>query len=180
MATTQQEIKSFWQTNKYLSKSGFVKTHPYPFLVELDPSPEDENGQSFETLASKGQSDRSSFQRSAQIDMNSRIFRIAKREKGSFGEKISVGRTLNNDIVLRHSSISKFHAYFSCEDVRYAYYVTDVGSMNGTRVEEVPLTPMKKTEVHNGNKISFGDELHFLFLDAQDLYTRIKILERFM
>lgn len=179
MATELQDLRAFWQTNKYLSKSGFAKTHPYPFLVELDPQPEGDDGRAFETLASRGEEDKSAFRRSSNVDLSSRLFRIAKRSGASFNEKVTVGRTLNNDIVLRHGSVSKFHAYFTAGDVRIEYHITDVGSMNGTFVNDIRLTPMKKTEVHFGDKVSIGDELHFLFLNAEDLYSRIKILERF-
>jgi pSer/pThr/pTyr-binding forkhead associated (FHA) protein len=181
MATEIQDIRSFWETNKYLSKSGFEKTHPYPFLVELDPRPPDgEDSRDFETLASKGRDDRERFQKSSQIDMTSRLFRVVKRDKTTFGNKISVGRSMNNDIVLRHPSISKFHAFFTVGDVRIEYHLTDVNSTNGSFLNDVRLTPMKKDEVRFGDRVSIGGELQFLFLNAQDLFSRIKIMERFL
>ncbi|MHC4599535.1 MAG: FHA domain-containing protein [Planctomycetota bacterium] len=175
-----QDIREFWQANKYLSKSGFIKTHPYPFLVEVGTQQADGDSRDFETLASGGEQDRSRFQQTAQIEMTSRIFRIVKQEEDAFGSKISVGRSLNNSVVLRHPSISKFHAYFTAGEVRNDHHLTDVNSLNGTFLNDVRLTPMQKSEVRNGDKVAFGEELQFLFLDAEDLYSRIRILERFM
>ncbi|MHC5081196.1 MAG: FHA domain-containing protein [Planctomycetota bacterium] len=180
MATESQDLQTFWEANKYLSKSGFAKTHPYPFLVELDPKPQEGDGQDFETLASGGEADRLRFQQTSQIDMASRVFRVVKRGKNSFGNKISVGRSMNNDLVLRHPSVSKFHAYFTVGDVRIEYHITDVNSKNGTLLNNARLTSMKKQEIRNGDMVTFGEDLHFLFLNADDLYSRIRILERFM
>ncbi|MHC4779505.1 MAG: FHA domain-containing protein [Planctomycetota bacterium] len=179
MGTEIQDIRAFWQANKYLSKSGFIKTHTYPFLVEVDPAPQDGDSRDFETLASGGEQDRERFHQSSQIEMASRVFRIIKQEEDSFGAKISIGRSLNNSIVLRHPSISKFHAYFTAGEVRVEHHITDVNSKNGTFLNEVRLTAMQKSEVRNGDKIRFGDDLVFLFLEAQDLYSRISILQRF-
>jgi len=180
MATEIQDIRFFWEANKYLSKSGFEKTHPYPFLVELDPKPQEGDSRDFETLASAGQEDRARFQRASQIDMSSRVFRVVKSDKTTFGNKISVGRSMNNDIVLRHPSISKFHSYFTVGDVRVEFHLTDVNSTNGSFINDVRLTAMKKGEVVFGDRVSIGGELQFLFLNASDLYSRIKIMERFL
>jgi hypothetical protein len=48
-----------------------------------------------------------------------------------FSERISVGRARNNDVVLRHESVSKFHAWIA-RDESDAYYVADASSRNGT------------------------------------------------
>src|SRR5688500_18771120 len=37
---------------------------------------------------------------------------ICKRAEASFLHQVSVGRARNHDIVLRHRSVSKFHAWF--------------------------------------------------------------------
>jgi hypothetical protein len=68
---------------------------------------------------------------------------------------ISVGRAHNKDIVLRHSTISKFHAWFEMEppdDV----YVTDAGSTNLSRLNGQPLEPRVRTAVGPGDVVRFG------------------------
>lgn len=70
-----------------------------------------------------------------------------------FPERISVGRALNNDVVLRHASVSKFHAYFECDD-KGGFYVTDARSKNTTTVNGAVVESMAR--VHAGDEIAFG------------------------
>lgn len=71
-----------------------------------------------------------------------------------FAERISVGRARNNDIVLRDGSVSKFHAWFECDD-NESFYVVDAGSTNKTVLEgqEVGRSPLL---VRDGAKLRFG------------------------
>jgi hypothetical protein len=70
-----------------------------------------------------------------------------------FVDRISVGRAHNNDIVLRHSSVSKFHAWLECDEGR-AFYVGDAKSKNGTKVNGEPVAG----ELH---RLDAGDEIRF-------------------
>ena len=70
-----------------------------------------------------------------------------------FSERISVGRARNNDIVLRHRSVSKFHAWFELgdeEDLRLGdARSTNRTILNGRKLDK-ELQP-----------IASGDELEF-------------------
>jgi pSer/pThr/pTyr-binding forkhead associated (FHA) protein len=180
MATEVQDLGTFWQNNKYLTKEGFIKTHPYPFLVEIDPKPLNTDSRVFETIASRSREDREQFRSQTKIESASRVLRVSKRSPDAFGGKISVGRSPNNDIVLPHMSVSKFHAYFTVSDVRFEYTLFDANSSNGTILNGLPLTPLQAAEVRNGDRISFGGELLFFFLMAQDLFSRITIMQKFL
>ena len=78
---------------------------------------------------------------------------LRKREGKPFAERISVGRALNNDVVLRHASVSKFHAYFECDD-KGGFYLTDARSKNTTTVNGAVVESMAR--VHPGDEIAFG------------------------
>jgi hypothetical protein len=68
---------------------------------------------------------------------------------------ISVGRAHNKDIVLRHSTISKFHAWFEV-DPSDDVYVSDAGSTNLSRLNGQPLEPRVRTAVEPGDALQFG------------------------
>jgi pSer/pThr/pTyr-binding forkhead associated (FHA) protein len=68
-------------------------------------------------------------------------------------DRISVGRAHNNDIVLRHSSVSKFHAWLECDEGR-VFYVGDAKSKNGTKVNGEAVAG----ELH---RLAAGDEIRF-------------------
>lgn len=62
------------------------------------------------------------------------IYPIAKRATGMWQGRVLVGRALNADIVLRHPSVSKLHAYFE-KDASEQVTLCDARSANGTTVE---------------------------------------------
>jgi hypothetical protein len=68
---------------------------------------------------------------------------------------ISVGRAHNKDIVLRHSTISKFHAWFEM-DPSDDVYVTDAGSTNLSRVNGQPIESRVRIAVAPGDAVRFG------------------------
>jgi len=85
------------------------------------------------------------------------IVPLRKRTGGDalYMDRISVGRARNKDIVLRHQSVSKFHCWFEVDD-NGAFYVTDAGSKNATKVNVMSLTARERTRVEPSDVIRFG------------------------
>jgi len=73
----------------------------------------------------------------------------------TYMDRISVGRARNKDIVLRHQSVSKFHCWFEVDDTG-AFYVTDAGSKNSTRVNAATLNARERTRIEPGDVVRFG------------------------
>lgn len=69
------------------------------------------------------------------------------------GAVTRVGRALDNEIVVSHSSISRHHA--SIENSNGAFVVRDLNSQNGTFVGNRRVT--EPTRVSNGDTVRFGD-----------------------
>jgi hypothetical protein len=108
------------------------------------------------------------------ILQNTRGFALSlrKRVSGSpYPDRISVGRARNQDIVLRHASVSKFHAWF--EGGAGVVYVADAGSTNGTTVNGKALAPRAKTAVGPGDTVRFGTIDTFL-CQARDLWDFLR------
>ena len=74
------------------------------------------------------------------------------------GAVTHVGRALDNEIVVNHSSVSRHHA--SIENSNGAFVVRDLNSQNGTFVGDRRVT--EPTRVSNGEKVRFGDA-QFIF-----------------
>lgn len=81
----------------------------------------------------------------------------------TFPSMIMLGRTLNNDIVVGDTSISKFHAFFRVGPATVE--VADAGSRNGTFVGELKLEPKQMQRIRPGDRVRFA-RLAFQLLDA--------------
>jgi hypothetical protein len=71
-------------------------------------------------------------------------------------ERISVGRSRANDVVLFHPSVSKLHAYLEHDD-RDRFYVCDAGSTNFTRVRGRLVDAHETVNFALGDPLQFGD-----------------------
>lgn len=71
------------------------------------------------------------------------LFPVKKAGKAAnaFLMGITIGRTQNNDVCLADDSVSRFHAYFDRDPASDLWRLVDMGSLNGTHVGGVKLTP---------------------------------------
>jgi hypothetical protein len=88
---------------------------------------------------------------------------LRKRPGGdeAFTERIMVGRAFSTDVVLRHESVSKLHAWFECDE-EGTYYVGDPGSRNGTTINGEKLKKLEPMPIKDGDIVVFGD-VHCFF-----------------
>lgn len=93
---------------------------------------------------------------------------IEKSERNPYVSRISLGRADNCDVVLRYASISKLHAHFR-QGPRGRLELIDVGSRNGTRVNDRPLTPHEPRALAAGDVILFGT-VPARIVDAGELF----------
>jgi pSer/pThr/pTyr-binding forkhead associated (FHA) protein len=67
------------------------------------------------------------------------------------GSRVTVGRGLDNDIVLEDASVSRHHAELVREGTQLA--VRDLGSTNGTWVN---ASRISAASIHPGDELAFG------------------------
>jgi hypothetical protein len=93
---------------------------------------------------------------------------LVKSARNPFGQMLTVGRTPNNDIVLKETGVSKFHAYFTQRgDV---WWVHDQGSTNGTFVDQKRIDA-KGVALANGTRVAFGQKMRFRFYTPAGIYS---------
>jgi hypothetical protein len=82
------------------------------------------------------------------------LFDLVKGTQSAFAFGVTLGRTENNDVVLRNEDVSRFHAYV--QQVKSGYAIADADSKNGTFVDGVRLHPNTPTPLRSRCKISLG------------------------
>ncbi len=78
----------------------------------------------------------------------------------SLGESLSIGRSSDNDLILRDPFVSKKHLIITKDEDQY--FIEDAGSSNGTYVNKQRLVDAVK--LNNGDIIGIGD-LEFIFVN---------------
>jgi hypothetical protein len=86
-------------------------------------------------------------------------------------DSLSVGRLPDNDLVLDHPSVSKRHASLTWNDDKQRCTVTDLGSTNGTFLNDANLG-QRATALRDGDIVSFGD-VQFWFLLTDTFFQKL-------
>ncbi|MCK9462105.1 MAG: FHA domain-containing protein [Proteobacteria bacterium] len=107
------------------------------------------------------------------------LFEVKKHADNSWLEWIAVGRARNNDLVLRHQSVSKLHARIHLQKEaaagaadRRGFLLTDMRSKAGTTVNSAFLKPSEPFPLNPGDEIGLGMVI-CEFLDSGALYRRL-------
>ena len=99
---------------------------------------------------------------------NSRVYPLEKREgTNPFATMVTLGRAANNDVVVVHRAVSKFHAYFRPAGAQWAVY--DAGSLNGTQVSGRRIPTERAHPLQPGVELLLGEAVRLLYLDAAAL-----------
>lgn len=104
-----------------------------------------------------------------------RIAPLVKRaNSNSFTMMITLGRTDNNDVTLKHTMISKFHAYF--RHLGGQWVLSDSGSLNGTTIDGRRLPPERAFPIKSRSRIVVGGAVAVEFLEPADLFDVVQLL----
>lgn len=96
------------------------------------------------------------------------VFPIVKKPGASFPDRVTIGRTANNDLVLSEHSISRFHAYVRQDGQSWLF--ADAGSKNGCDLQGERLAPRKEKPLISRAVVRVGD-IELTFYRAIDLYA---------
>ncbi len=98
------------------------------------------------------------------------VYPLTKKPGASFPDRITIGRTPNNDIVVNDHSVSRFHAYVRHDGK--TWLVADAGSKNGSWLDKSTLEPRKERKLGARCVLRIGD-VDLRFLLAADLFTAL-------
>lgn len=111
------------------------------------------------------------------------LCKIEKTDRNDWKRHISLGRAPNNDVVIRHYSVSKLHAH-----IRHATYqgsepgvlgpllLEDVGSSNGSFIGSQNLDEGVAVIIQDRTQVTFG-EVVCEVLEAPSLFTALRGLD---
>ncbi len=100
------------------------------------------------------------------------IYELRQKQLGPPGQ-VRVGRSAENDLVLKDDTVSSRHAVFQRNERTGSYDVHDLASMNGTWVNGSRLVVGKSVVLFDGDVLGFGDMV-YLFFYPGGLYDVLK------
>ncbi|MCK5845221.1 MAG: FHA domain-containing protein, partial [Victivallales bacterium] len=69
---------------------------------------------------------------------------------------VSIGRELDNDIVLQEEGSSRYHAKIETDGT--VWRLKDLGTTNGTKLNGEKISPTESANLSEGDKISIGKQ----------------------
>ena len=103
-------------------------------------------------------------------NFNLEVYPLTKKPGASFPDRITIGRTANNDIVIADHSVSRLHAYVRRD--REQWVLADAGSKNGSWLSSVQLQPRKERPLNTKADLRLGD-VDLTFYLAADLFKAL-------
>lgn len=163
-----------------LALSQFVAAYPNGFLVEKSERFLDKDVM-FQFLTDVVEDEhvleqlRQGTVRSAVLE--ARVIEITKRKDVTEPDKITIGRSPENDIVVYNKLVSRKHAYLQLSSEDQGCFLVDAGSSNGTFLNNTQITPHEKYQLTDADEISIGPETKVLFFASKAFHTFLSELK---
>jgi len=100
-------------------------------------------------------------------DIELEVYPLIKKAGASFPDRITIGRTGNNDIVVQDHSVSRLHAYVRLHGSEWV--VADAGSKNGSWLRGSALEARRERILPSRSVLRLGD-VDLTFFVAVDLF----------
>lgn len=153
--------------------STFTASHPAGFLVEKTQKSLDKNVIfQFSTKSLEDPEIIEALKKGTALAdaLEARVLEVKGKKAGSTPTNITIGRSAQNDIILYNKMVSKSHAYLEIEAAGEGCSLVDIGSKNGTLLNDNELTPHQSYALTDGDEISFGPETKVVYLSAKTFH----------
>jgi len=150
----------------------FAARFPHPFLFGREVLEEEFNFQTAVTNESSAEHGRNPA--GAGLRIRHWVIPVKKPSPDAPGQdRVFLGRAESNDICVPHPTVSKLHGYFTRDPGSVTrWFLVDLGSVNGTRVNGKALEPRARHDLMDGDHLCFGRCL-FQWLSPNKLHERI-------
>ncbi len=181
MEGSPSNLEQLAHVSRGLVRDAFVALHPAPFLIRLeDTAGGDIRKTASAVAAAKFHTVTMSASRARAASRLSETLAIheLKKRPGSnaFLHMITLGRAANNDIVIGHDQVSKFHASFT-RSATGAWTVTDA-STNGTWLDTDRLALRVPSILRTGSTLNLANAVHLVLLSPEAMFDEIERLRK--
>lgn len=176
--STAKRIEDFITEIEGLSADEFEEAHPYPFLVKEATEgsvPPAATGRGTTRLKTP-----SAVVGGGLLQGDVVLHGVCPKDPENFDGAVSLGRDDDCDIVVQDGSISGKHANFTLEfrGDEKVFFVTDVGSSNGTFVNGERIEPNTPVEVDDQDSVRFGPGVKFQFFQSEGFFQFLEFYRR--
>jgi hypothetical protein len=169
-------LHNFRARIKDLHKPSFLRIYPEPFLpFKLGIIPGDSSGFGVDTKTFASQKTTDADPEGVKRSPDIFVARVEKSGRNNHDGGITLGRGLDNDIVIPHPSVSKFHASFEWEAEEEAWRLWDRGASYGTTIQGIDVVRGSFRTIRSGDVILFAGSVQATFLSAADFYEYIHL-----
>lgn len=170
---------------EHTDEDRFLAEHQRPFLVVVSQVPEelDDDLEFYTGTASLySEEEAAEIVAGKRLDANAPYIEVVKRAGANpFSALITIGRADNCDIVIRSSSISKFHAYVASIpqlDDSLEHQLADSGSRNGTKLNDARLAPKELVALADGDRVDIGGVIVVRFFTPAGMWLELEKLRK--
>ena len=105
------------------------------------------------------------------------VFRLRKAPGQPTDTPVSIGRTGDNDVIIPDASLSRRHALVqpSNDSPETTWLIQDLGSTNGTLVDDTPVEREHPTRIQPGSRVKLGN-VDLTFLLAREFCALVRRL----
>ena len=100
---------------------------------------------------------------------------IGKTARNRDADRITVGRSPDNDVIIEHPSVSKLHAFIRYSESTGSVKLSDAGSRFGTTMNGIPVGMGANLQLQSGDAIVFARSVTASYFTPADFYEYLKI-----
>jgi hypothetical protein len=172
-------LEAFAAELKALTREDFLELQTVPLLlISLDGLPPNVSRElAFaRTVSLDGSTDPAAGQ--VTHDPTRTIVALVAKSERNDQPIITLGRSIQNDIVVPGPSVSKFHAFFKIDPKTGEVSISDADSSFGTKVNKKSLEPGVRHALATGDTLMFAETATATYLTPEGCYGYMQVILR--